>query len=78
MPKDPTVMRALGLLAGDLWSGITGRPRTTSKKQVLRHDVEEETRDTPQGKAVIRRTTIEEIEIQPPAPPAPPKNDPPR
>lgn len=73
MPSDPSLMRALGLLAGDLWSGITGRPRAAVRKQELRREVQEDVRQTPLGKAVIRRTTIEEIEIQPPARPDPPR-----
>lgn len=59
----PPLVRALGLLAGDVWCAITGKPRTPPPKQVVRHDVEEETRDTPQGKVRLRRTTIEEIEV---------------
>lgn len=66
MPHDPNqgpgLIRALGLLTGDLWSALTGKPRQA--RQVLRRDVQEETRDTPQGKVVLRRTTIEEIEVQ--------------
>jgi hypothetical protein len=34
-----------------------------SQSQVLRREVQEETRDTPQGKVVVRRTIIEEIEL---------------
>jgi hypothetical protein len=60
----PSLIRALGLLTGDLWSAITGRPRKPSRKTVLRHDVREETRDTPEAKVVLRRTTIEEIEVR--------------
>ena len=56
-------MRAFGLVAGDLWSAVTGKPRKP-EKTVLRREVEEQTRDTPDGKVVLRRTTIEEVEIK--------------
>lgn len=62
-------MRVFGLVAGDLWSAVTGKPRAPQKK-VLRRDVEERTTDTPDGKVILRRTTIEEVEIKQP-PPAP-------
>jgi hypothetical protein len=61
-------MHAFGLVAGDLWSAVTGRPRKPAKK-VVRHEVEEETRQTPDGKVVLRRTTIEEVEIRRDQPP---------
>lgn len=45
-----------------------------AQRQVVREDVQEEVRDTPQGKVTLRRTTIEEIEVQPPQPnPTPPE-----
>ena len=56
-------MRAFGLVAGDLWSAVTGKPRKPEKK-VLRRDVEEQTQDTPEGKVILRRTTIEEVEVR--------------
>lgn len=43
-----------------------------TRRQVLRTDVQEEVRDTPQGKVTLRRTTVEEIEVQPPPPPPTP------
>jgi hypothetical protein len=62
--QGPGIIRALGLLTGDLWSALTGKPRKPPQKTVLRHDVSEESRDTPDGKVVLRRTTIEEVEIR--------------
>jgi hypothetical protein len=35
-------------------------------KHEVRREVSEETRETAQGKVVLRRTTIEEIELRPP------------
>jgi hypothetical protein len=64
--QGPGLIRALGLLTGDLWSALTGKPRKPPKKTVLHRDVEEETRDTPQGKVILRRTTIEEVEVRKP------------
>jgi hypothetical protein len=61
----PPLVRALGLLVGDLWCALTGRPRTPPDRRVLRHETEERTGDAPQGKVTLRRTTIEEIEVQP-------------
>ena len=69
--KHPSIMRALGLVTGDLWSTLTGRPRKPAtpagpKKQVLRTETTEEVRQTEQGKVVLRRTVIEEVEMRPP------------
>lgn len=71
-PTDPSLMRSLGLVAGDLWSAVTGKPRKPDKKTV-RHEVQEQARDTPDGKLILRRTTIEEVELQRPdaRPPTP-------
>ena len=63
----PPLIRALGLLAGDIWSAVTGRPRTARK--VARHEVQDETRQTPAGTVKLRRTTIEEVEISRPEAP---------
>jgi len=59
-------MRSLGLVAGDLWSVITGK-RTGKKSQVVRHDVQEREVETPRGPLLLRRTTIDEVEPRPPA-----------
>jgi hypothetical protein len=65
--KDPSVMRALGLTLGDLWSVLrTGKAKGIVKKRVVRKDVEESERQTPQGSVTVRRTVIEEVELRPP------------
>jgi hypothetical protein len=67
--KHPSIMRALGLVTGDLWSTLTGRPRKPAgapKKQVLRTETTEEVRQTEQGNVVLRRTVIEEVEVRRP------------
>ena len=60
----PPLIRALGLLAGDIWSAVTGRPRAARK--VVRHEIQDETRETAAGTVRLRRTTIEEVEISRP------------
>jgi hypothetical protein len=62
-------MRALGLVTGDLWSVITGRPRKKPPpRQTLRSRTTEEVRRTDESDVVLRRTIIEEMEVRrPPA-----------
>jgi hypothetical protein len=69
--KHPSIMRALGLVTGDLWHTLTGKPRKPAppaapKKQVVHTETTEEVRQTEQGKVVLRRTVIEEVEMRPP------------
>lgn len=56
-----SIMRSLGEFIGHIAKGV----RTDVKKdrKVVRREVEEETRDTESGRVTIRRTTIEEVEI---------------
>jgi hypothetical protein len=68
--KPPSIMRALGLVTGDLWHTITGKPRKPApKKRVLRQETTEEVRQTEQGNVVLRRTVIEEVEVRRTPPP---------
>jgi hypothetical protein len=70
--KHPSIMRALGLVTGDLWSALTGRPRApgpSPRTQVLRNETTEHIRPTDEGSVVLRRTVIEEVEVRPPAQP---------
>jgi hypothetical protein len=60
---DKTTMRALGEFFGHVWKGISTQPGKTPQRRETRREVEEETRDTPQGKVTLRRTIIEEIEL---------------
>lgn len=60
-------MRSLGEFVGHIWKGASrdlddqSRRRTVTKRQI-----EEETRQTDAGPVTLRRTTIEEIEVQTP------------
>ncbi len=72
--KQP-LARSLGQFFGHIWKGVTSDSTgPESQKQTLRHDVEEQTSETEQGKMTLRRTTIEEVEIEgaPNSPPADP------
>lgn len=66
-----SIMRSLGEFFGHVAKGVKTDPAASaqgSARQVVRQSVEEEQRDTPQGKVTIRRTTIEEIEVDPSKP----------
>jgi hypothetical protein len=68
-PRDPSnvsIMRALGLVAGDLWAVFAGK-RPGKKTTLLRRDVQEREVATPRGTVLLRRTTIDEVEKRPPA-----------
>jgi hypothetical protein len=67
MPDKPSksLMRSLGEFFGNIARGVTADVGK-SKPHETRRTVEEETRDTPQGKITLRRTTIEEVEIKKP------------
>ena len=56
-------MRSLGEFFGHIARGVKADVKP-SKPQEVRRTVEEETRDTPEGKITLRRTTIEEVEIK--------------
>jgi hypothetical protein len=68
-------MRSLGEFFGHIVHGIktdpskgAGGPEGEPARTVTRQTVEEETRQTPEGPVVLRRTIIEEVEL--PKPPA--------
>lgn len=63
---DKGVMRSLGEFVGEVWKGVKADPSKPPTRPVSRR-VEEESRDTPRGKVVLRRTVVEEIVL--PAPP---------
>lgn len=72
-------MRSLGEFFGHIAHGVkTPAPSSTSapasspdpNRRVVRQSVEEEERVTPQGKVVLRRTVIEEVELPRPSPDA--------
>lgn len=56
-----SIMRSLGEFFGHIAKGV--RTDVEKERQVTRREVEEEHRDTPSGRVTIRRTTIEEVEI---------------
>lgn len=60
-----SLMNSLGSFFGHIWKGIRTDPAAPSPptRRVVKTDTEHEVRDTPQGRVVIRRTTIEEVEI---------------
>lgn len=67
-PKRRSLMHNLGAFFGHIIKGAKTDP--AGNRRVVRHDVEEETRDTPEGKMTLRRTTIEEVELEKRPPPA--------
>lgn len=68
--KKKPLMRLLGEFVGHIAHGVKADPATgrgtSSVKHEVKREVSEETHETPQGKVVLRRTTIEEIEMRPP------------
>ncbi len=69
-PEKKPLARSLGEFFGHILKGVKTDPAADRPvaRQVVRQSVEEEQRDTPQGKVTIRRTTIEEIEVNPSKP----------
>jgi hypothetical protein len=67
-------MRSLGEFVGHIARGV--KAPVAPKSHTTHKEIHEETRDTPQGKITLRRTTIEEIELPPGHPPKPPPNGP--
>jgi hypothetical protein len=59
-PPDKSIMRSLGEFCGHVLKGVKTDP-TAPAPRVARAKVEEEVRDTPAGRVVLRRTVIEEI-----------------
>jgi hypothetical protein len=59
-PHDKTIMRSLGEFFGHIVRGVRTNPEDTSEVREVSRRVEEESR----GDVVMRRTTVEEIEIR--------------
>lgn len=59
-PEDKSTMRALGEFFGHVIKGVKTDP-SKPVPAATRTRVEEETRQTPAGRVVLRRTIIEEI-----------------
>lgn len=54
--------RSLGKFTGEIWRALTA-PASGKQTHEVKRTIETEERDTPSGKVTLRRTTIEEIEI---------------
>jgi hypothetical protein len=67
MPEKPpkSIMRSLGEFFGHIARGVKTDVKG-GQKQEVRRTVEEETRETAEGKITLRRTTIEEVEVRKP------------
>lgn len=63
-PQDKSTMRALGEFFGHVIKGVKTDP-SKAAPAATRTRVEEETRQTPAGRVVLRRTIIEEIVLPP-------------
>jgi hypothetical protein len=59
-PPDKSIMRSLGEFCGHVLKGVKTDPAAPAPR-VARAKVEEEVRETPAGRVVLRRTVIEEI-----------------
>lgn len=60
---DKSIMRSLGEFCGHVLKGVRTNPETQrpAPARMARERVEEEVRDTPSGRVLVRRTVIEEI-----------------
>lgn len=56
-------MRSLGRFFGEIGRAVRSSPGGSTAE--VRRTVETEERDTPRGRVTLRRTTVEEIELQP-------------
>jgi hypothetical protein len=65
-PPDKPLLRSLGEFFGHVMHGIKTDPSQPSSRTITKQTVEHETRDTPQGKVVLKRTIIEEVHLPPP------------
>ncbi len=61
--SDKTIARSLGEFFGHIYKGFTTDP-AKPRREVSR-STQSETRQTPSGKVTLRRTTIEEVELDP-------------
>lgn len=67
-PKKKPLMRLLGEFVGHVAHGVKTDPNAPRVEEVRRQTTEE-TRETPAGPVVLRRTTIEEVVLPPGATP---------
>jgi hypothetical protein len=59
-PAKKPLMRSLGEFFGHIFQGI----RTDPAKKVIRREVQEQRRDDLGSGVILRRTTIEEVELK--------------
>lgn len=59
-----SLSRSLGKFTGEIWRALRA-PADGKQAHEVRRTVETEERETPAGKVTLRRTTIEEIEVEP-------------
>lgn len=64
--ESKSIMHSLGAFIGHVVRGVKTPARGPVEKKEVRREVETQTRDTPEGRVTLRRTTIEEIEVRPP------------
>ncbi len=66
MPESKdNIVRNIGKFTGEIWRAIKSPVPTSSKEtHEVRRTVETEERQTDKGKVTLRRTTIEEIEVE--------------
>lgn len=65
-PNAKSLARSLGEFFGHIRAGVRAKPAGTTRHEVSR-TVDEETVNTPRGRATLRRTVIEEVELPPDA-----------
>lgn len=62
--EKPNLMRSLGAFFGGIWHGVRTDPEKPEQVET-RRDVEEEILETEDGgRMTLRRTTVEEIEVE--------------
>lgn len=61
--KKESISRSLGKFTGEIWRALR-TPADGKQTHEVKRTVETEERDTPSGKVTLRRTTIEEIEVE--------------
>lgn len=59
------IVRNIGKFTGEIWRAIKSPvPASSNETHEVRRTVETEERQTDKGKVTLRRTTIEEIEVE--------------
>lgn len=61
--KKESLSRSLGKFTGEIWRALRS-PAGGKQTHEVRRTVETEERETTAGKVTLRRTTIEEIEVE--------------